>query len=74
MISFFSNIQLTGLADEMSSLFCEVKRLEVEHLKNNPKDLKEKEQKSLLKVLPHKKGKIDTGNTPGDCLNSVLNE
>lgn len=66
--------RLTGLADEMSSFFCEVKRLEVEHLQNNPKDLHEKKQRSSLKVLPHEKEKIDTGNTPGDCLNSVLNE
>lgn len=66
--------RLTGLADEMSSFFCEVKRLEVEHLENNPKDLQEKVQKSSLKVLPHEKKKTDIGNTPGDCLSSVLNE
>lgn len=66
--------RLTGLADEMGSFFCEVKRLEVEHLQNNPNNLQERKQKSPLKALPLGKKKIDTGDTPGDCLNSVLNE
>lgn len=70
--------RLTGLADEMSSFFCEVKRLEMEHLEKNPKvfsiEKKVENKESLKKDVSNKKKKSFFGNTPEDCLNNVLNE
>lgn len=70
--------RLTGLADEMSSFFCKVKRLEVEHLKNNPEPSHESNDKdskdNTIKEMARKKEKIDGGNTPGECLRNVLEE
>lgn len=66
--------RLTGLADEMSSFFCEVKRLEVEHLENKPKIHCEKNKRNSQKNTVNENKKIDMGDTPGDCLKSVLNE
>lgn len=68
--------RLTGLADEMSSFFCEVKRLEIEHLKNNPNIFHEEKEKCMREetAYEYEKEKTDTSNTPGDCLVNVLYE
>lgn len=67
--------RLTGLADEMSSFFCEVKRLELEHLKNSPpsvvQNVKKEEKKSVQKVANKN---FSQGSTPKDCLLYVLSE
>ena len=66
--------RLTGLADEMSSFFCEVKRLEIEHIENNPQiPPKIVENRAVEKAFP-KAEKPNRGDTPSDCLFSVLDE
>lgn len=74
--------RLTGLADEMGSFFREVKRLEIEHLKNMDvpeeddieklpiKDVSDLVEKDAIKedVFITKNGTVQ------DCINDVLNE
>lgn len=71
--------RLAGLADEMSSFFCEVKRLEVEHLGNQkcpPEVLLSENEKDTEKktILDGKIPSEKNGNTPADCIYNVLNE
>lgn len=67
--------RLSGLADEMSSFFCEVKRLELEHLKNSSSSPVQNDKKDKKKRIENVKDKNPSrGNTPEDCLWDVLNE
>lgn len=67
--------RLTGLADEMSSFFCEIKNLELEHLNNSPSSPIQNEKKVKKNIVHNAKEKnISQGNTPRDCLQDVLSE
>ena len=72
--------RLTGLADEMSSFFGEVKRLEVGFLKHNrnKEDIAVDKSKKKIDVCP-KKPVSENGNsivteTPEDCIKCILQE
>ena len=72
--------RLAGLADEMGSFFCEVKRLELEHLQNAVfKDEKVLEDQNLSKgPLEERenmsKCPLEPANTPAACLDAVIRE
>lgn len=74
--------RLTGLADEMGSFFCEVKRLEIEHLEKNEEivnnedgmNLKQEEKNVTDKTSMEKRVVKSRKVTIQDCINDVLNE
>lgn len=72
--------RLAGLADEMGSFFCEVKRLELEHLQNAVfKAEKELEDRNLSKrPLEERENMrecpLEPANTPAACLDAVIRE
>lgn len=74
--------RLTGLADEMSSFFCEVKRLEEEHLQrvktepygNEPQKIVDEEDE-ISKACPvEEKEPLLDDNTAAACIQNVLYE
>ena len=71
--------RLTGLADEMSSFFSEVKRLEVDFIEHNKKDIVGAEGNAKkTDVCPKEKEIEDTeiieGETPKECIKHILQE
>ena len=75
--------RLTGLADEMSSFFCEVKRLEEEHLQrvktepdgNESQKIVDEEDEEDRKVCPiDEKESLLDDNTAAACIQNVLYE
>ena len=75
--------RLTGLADEMSSFFCEVKRLEEEHLQrvkiepdgNESQKIVDEEDEEDSKVCPiDEKESLLDDNTAAACIQNVLYE
>jgi len=74
--------RLAGLADEMGSFFCEVKRLELEHLQNSvfeDNNMKQAQtfSKGLLKEHEDTKKErplSELANTPAACLDAVIRE
>lgn len=75
--------RLSGLADEMSSFFCQLKNIEVKNVRNTTSNCNNSIRKmSAEKGVNHKTEVFDQAisntlgsmNTPNDCLKSVLNE
>lgn len=72
--------RLTGLADEMSSFFSEVKRLEVDFIEHNKKDIVGAEGNAKKKIDVCPKGKeiedmdIIEVETPKECIKHILQE
>lgn len=75
--------RLSGLADETSSFFYRLKKIEVENTKNAASNCSNSMQKmeeadgknlkveGVAQTVPHISEPM---NTPNDCLKSVLNE
>lgn len=75
--------RLSGLADEMSSFFYRLKKIEVENVGNavsncsksiqkvEAADGKDSQMEGLVQAVPHTSEPM---NTPNDCLKAVLNE
>lgn len=68
--------RLTGLADEMGSFFKIVEQLEKEHINQISSNQKKETNinEHSLRHTSRQDTKNEINETPGDCLNSVLNE